>query len=67
MDMVPTVRGSQGESGNFKESGKVMESQGKWRVRESQGILKVSRCKNQNLFTIIKKTYTFIVIILNQS
>jgi len=43
--MVPTVRGGQGKSGSFKKSGKVMESQVKQRVRESQGILKVPECK----------------------
>ena len=44
--MVPTVRGRQGKSGSFKKSGKVMESQVKWRgsgkVRE---FLKVPECK----------------------
>jgi len=29
--MVPTVRVGQGKSGSFKKSGKVMESQVKWR------------------------------------
>lgn len=45
--MVPTDRGSQG----------------KWRgSKKSQGIVKVSQRKNQNLFKIIRKTYTFVVI-----
>jgi len=43
----------QGKSGNFKKSGKVMESQGKLE-RVSEGILKVPHCKNQNLLKIIK-------------
>jgi len=29
--MVPMVRGGRGKSGSFKKSGKVMESQVKWR------------------------------------
>ena len=48
--MVPTVRGGQGKLGSFKKSGKVMESQVKW--RGSGNFITVARKKSIIVFSI---------------